>query len=69
MEEKKIMNGNRFLLSFVNSILKIINDEISSITMDNKNLKSDFDYDFFDDDISFYTNILSHFDSKDLKKL
>ena len=69
MKDKEIMNGNKLLSSFVDSILKIINDERPSITIDFQNLKSDFDFDFFDDDISFYTKILSHFCRKDLSKI
>ena len=69
MEENKITIGNGLLISFINSILKIINQEILSITIDKQNLKSDFDFGFFDDDISFYTEILSHFIDEDLTKI
>ena len=69
MEENKITIGNGLLISFINSILKIINQEILSLTIDNQNLKSDFDFGFFDDDISFYTEILSHFIDEDLTKI
>ena len=69
MEENKITIGNGLLISFINSILKIINQEILSLTIDNQNLKSDFDFGFFDDDISFYTKILSHFIDEDLTKI
>ena len=70
MKEKNILNGNELLSSFANSMIKILNDEEPpSITIDIQNLKSEFDFDFFDDDISFYTKILSHFCCKDLNKI
>ena len=64
------MKGNGLLLSFVDSILKIINNKAPSISIDiNNNIKTDLGFDYFDDDNSFYTKILSHFACEDLTKI
>ena len=60
MKNEKSINGNELLLSFIISVLDIINNEINSITIDLGNKINEFDLNFFDDDANFYKKILSH---------
>jgi len=54
------MNGNELLLTFVNSIVKIINHEKHTIKIDKIEKVSEFDLKFFDNDYNFYMKILSN---------
>ena len=69
MSEEIIHNGNELLLTFINSFLKIMNKENPNVHFNIEKLKDNFDFDFFNDDISFYTKVLSHFDGEDLTKI
>ena len=69
MSDEIIHNGNELLLTFINSLLKIMNKENPIVNFNIEKLKDNFDFDFFNDDISFYTKVLSHFDGEDLTKI
>ena len=69
MSEEIIHNGNELLLTFINSLLKTMNKENPNVNFNIEKLKDNFDFDFFNDDISFYTKVLSHFDGEDLTKI
>ena len=60
MKDEKTINGNELLLSFIISVLNIIDNEINSITFELGNKINEFDLNFFDDDTNFYKKILSH---------
>ena len=53
------MNGNEMLMSFINSLLRCIASKLPKIEIDRKKIRKEFDLDFFDDDLCFYTKILS----------
>ena len=54
------MSGNELLFSFADNILNIIEGVKKPINIDVNKIKKEFDFISFEDDIGFYTTILSH---------
>ena len=69
MKDENKMNGNELLLTFVNSVIKIINQKKHSINIDKIEKVSEFDLKFFDNDHNFYMKILSHLGPTDMAKV
>ena len=61
------MNGNESLLAFINFILNF--PKHTKITVDDKKLRNEFEFNSFDDNDIFYGKIKSHLFGEDKNKI
>ena len=69
MKKEKIIKENEFLMLFINSIFNLIDREPISITIGMNKELNEFDFNFFDENLSFYTKIFSHLVGEGGKKV
>ena len=62
------MTENKSLLAFINYFLNLPN-KLTKITIDNKKLRNEFDFNSFEDNDIFYGKIKSHLNCEDKDKI